>query len=63
MKDIPKGFRRYDTVDYLKSKEDIAAYFKACNELDDPTLIIDALSLVARARNQTAVARDAAQVL
>jgi probable addiction module antidote protein len=58
MKHIPKGFRAYDTADHLKSEADIAAYLDACNELEDPVLIIDALSLVARARNHTAVAAE-----
>ena len=59
MKHIPKGFSAHNTADHLKSEADIAAYLDACNELVDPVLIIDALSLVARARNQTALARDA----
>jgi probable addiction module antidote protein len=59
MKSMPKGFRRYDTLDHLKTEADIAAYLEACNEMDDPVLIVDALGLVARARNQSALARDA----
>lgn len=54
-----KHFRAYDTADHLKREADIGAYLDACNELEDPVLIVDALSLVARARNQTALAANA----
>lgn len=51
-------FSRYDTVDYLKTEEDIVAYLEACVEDGDPTLIAAALGDVARARNMAQLARD-----
>ena len=53
-------FARYDTADYLKSEEDIAAYLEAVMEEggDDPAYIARALGVVARARNMTALAKE-----
>ncbi len=54
-------FSRYDTADYLKTDEDIAAYLEAVMEEsgDDPALVAHALGVVARARNMSQLARDA----
>ena len=51
----------YDTAEYLKTEEDIAAYFDACLEEagDDPAFIARALGDIARARGMTQVAKDA----
>lgn len=48
-------FARYDTADYLKSEEDIAAYLEAAMEEggDDHAYITRALGVVARARTMT----------
>ncbi|NRO98309.1 putative addiction module antidote protein [Paraburkholderia sp. NMBU_R16] len=51
-------FSRYDTVDYLKTEEEIAAYLDAVIEDGDPALIAAALGDVARARNISKLARD-----
>lgn len=51
-------FSRYDTVDYLKNEDDIAAYLDAVMEDGDPALIAAALGDVARARNLSQLARD-----
>ena len=51
-------FSRYDTADYLKSEEDIAAYLDAVMQDDDPALIAAALGDVARARNMTVLAQE-----
>lgn len=51
-------FSRYDTADYLKTEEDIAAYLDAVMEDSDPALIAAALGDVARARNFSQLARD-----
>lgn len=51
-------FSRYDTADYLKSEEDIAAYLDACVEDGDPALIAAALGDIARARNMSQLARE-----
>lgn len=47
----------YDTADYLKTPEDIAAYLEAVFEDGDPELITRALGVVARAEGMTAVAK------
>lgn len=51
-------FSRYDTADYLKNEDDIAAYLEAVMEDGDPALIAAALGDVARARNLSQLARD-----
>ena len=52
---------RFDTVDYLKSPEDMAAYLDACFEEDpgDGSLIRAALNDIARAQGMTQIAREA----
>jgi probable addiction module antidote protein len=52
-------FRRYETVNYLKTEDDIANYLDAAMEDGDPALILAALGDVARARNLSQLARDA----
>lgn len=53
-------FARYDSADYLKTEEDIAAYLEAVMEEggDDPAYVARALGVVARARNMTALAQE-----
>jgi probable addiction module antidote protein len=53
-------FSRYDTADYLKTEEDIAAYLEAVMEegAGDPAFVAAALGDVARARNMAQLARD-----
>jgi probable addiction module antidote protein len=54
------GITPYDSAEYLKTKEDIAAYLEACIEEagDDPAFIAQALGTVARAKGMTQLARD-----
>lgn len=51
---------RYDTAEQLKTDEDIQAYLDAVLEEggDDPTYIIHALGIIARAKNMSQLARD-----
>lgn len=51
-------FSRYDSADYLKTDDDIAAYLEACAEENDPALMAQALGTVARAHNMSQLARD-----
>ena len=51
-------FTRYDTADYLRNEEEIAAYLDAVMEDGDPSLIAAALGDMARARNISKLARD-----
>lgn len=42
-------FARYDSADYFKTDEDIAAYLEACAEENDSALLAQALGAVSRA--------------
>lgn len=50
----------WDSAEYLRTEEDIAAYIATCMEEggDDPAFIAHALGVVARARNMSQLARD-----
>lgn len=52
---------RWDSAEYLKSDEDIQAYLDAVLEEggDDPSYIIHALGVIARAKNMSQLAREA----
>jgi probable addiction module antidote protein len=52
--------RKWDTVEYLKTEEDMVMYLEACMEEagDDPSFIAAALGDIARARGMTQLARD-----
>ena len=52
-------FSLYDTADYLKSEEDMAAYLEACLEEapEDAALIAAALGDIARARGMVQLAK------
>ena len=52
---------RWDSSEYLRTEEDIRAYLEAVVEEggDDPAAIVHALSVIARARNMSQLARDA----
>ena len=47
----------FDSVDYLKTNEDLTAYLEAALEIGEPALIAVALGNIARARGMTDVAR------
>lgn len=51
--------RRWDAVETLKTKEDIAAYLDAVLEDGDPDLLKAALGDVAKAKGMTELARAA----
>lgn len=57
---MAEKFTRFDSVDHLKTPEDMAAYLDACMEEagDDPAFIAHALGVIARARGMTQLARD-----
>lgn len=52
--------KRYDSADYLKSEEDIAAYLEAVMEdgSDDPDYVDHARQVVTRARKKWGLAED-----
>ena len=49
----------WDAVEHLKTEEDMAAYFEAALEENDPSLIAAALGDIARAKGMTYVAQKA----
>jgi len=58
---MSEKFTRWDSAEYLKTEDDMAAYLDACMEEagDDPAFIARALGTIARARGMTQVAKDA----
>lgn len=50
----------WDSADYLKTEDDIAAYLQVsfAEAPDDPAFLVHALGVVARARNMSQLARD-----
>ncbi len=53
---MPVQTAPYDSVDYLRTPEGIAAYLDATLEENDPALLAHALGVVARAKGMTDVA-------
>lgn len=51
--------KKWDSADYLESREDVAAYLEAVFEENDPALIAHALGVAARAKGMTAIAEEA----
>lgn len=49
--------KQWDVVEYLRTEEDMVAYFNACLEENDPALIAAALGDIARARGMTDIAK------
>lgn len=51
---------RWDSAEYLETEQDIQLYLEACIEEagDDPAFIVNALNVIARARNMSQLARD-----
>jgi probable addiction module antidote protein len=52
--------KRWDSAENLETEEDIQLYLDACIEEagDDPAFIVHALSVIARAKNMSQLARD-----
>ena len=51
---------KWDSAEYLKTEDDMKLYLEACIEEagDDPSFIVHALGVVARAKNMSQLARD-----
>ena len=49
----------FDSADYLKTDQDMAAYLNACLEENEPALMAHAVGVVARARGMAQLAKDA----
>jgi len=46
----PNDLTDFDTADFLKTEEDIAAYLSVVLEENDPNALIDALNTISRAK-------------
>jgi len=57
---MPTKIRKWDSAEYLESQEDIQSYLEAVLEEggDDPAYVVHALSVIARAKNMSQLARD-----
>ena len=58
---MPDKLKKWDSAEFLSTEEDIAAYLEAVLEEggEDPTYVVQALGVIARARNMSQLARDA----
>ena len=52
-----KTTRIWDSAEYLKTEEDMAAYLEAALEENDPTLVSAALGDIAKAKGMTDIAK------
>jgi probable addiction module antidote protein len=55
---MTEKFTEYDSAEYLRSEEDMQAYFDAALEEADPAMITHALGVIARARGMSQLSRD-----
>jgi probable addiction module antidote protein len=55
-KENPLGFTPFDAAEYLKDEESIAEFLNASIEMNDPTVLLNAVSTVARARSMSELA-------
>ena len=49
----------FDVAEYLETEEDMVAYLEAVLEEGDPSLVVNALGTIARARGMSQIAKDA----
>lgn len=52
----PLDISAFDAAEYLKDEESIAAFLNASREVNDPAVLLNALSTVARARSMSQLA-------
>jgi len=50
--------RSYDAAEYLASEEDMTAYLESALEEGDPSLVVQALGNIAKARGMSQIARE-----
>src|SRR4051812_42008237 len=55
-KDNPLGLTPFDAAEYLKDEESIAEFLNASMEMNDPAVLLNAVSTVARARSMSELA-------
>ncbi|MES3001264.1 MAG: addiction module antidote protein [Pseudomonadota bacterium] len=52
----PLGIAPFDPAEYLKDEESVAEFLNASMEMNDPTVLLNAVGTVARARSMTQLA-------
>lgn len=57
-KDNPLGLAPFDAAQYLDDEEGIAEFLNASIEMNDPTVLLNAVTTVARARSMSQLAQD-----
>ena len=57
-KDNPLGLAPFDAAEYLDDEEGIAEFLNASIEMNDPTVLLNAVTTVARARSMSQLAQD-----
>jgi len=55
-KENPLGLTPFDAAEYLKDEESIAEFLNASIEMNDPAVLLNAVSTVARARSMSQLA-------
>lgn len=57
---MPTETTPWDSAEHLKTNEDILAYLETCIETagDDPTIILQGLGTIARAKNMSQLSRE-----
>jgi len=55
-KENPLGLTPFDAAEYLKDEESIAEFLNASIEMNDPSVLLNAVSTVARARSMSELA-------
>ena len=57
----PLGISKFDAAEYLQDEESIAEYLNASTEMNDPTVLLNAVSTVVRARSMSPMASPRAR--
>ena len=51
-------FSRYDTAEYIESKEDVTAFLEGALEENDPEFLLETIGHIARSRGMAQLARE-----
>jgi len=51
-------FSKYDTAEYINSKEDVIAFLEAAIEENDPDFLLSAFGDIARSRGMSKIAKE-----
>lgn len=57
-KENPLGIAQFDAAEYLKDEESVAEFLNASIEMNDPAVLLNAVTTVARARTMSKLAKD-----